>query len=93
MTENVIGLWKRRFPILKGGIGTKVHFTCDVIVATCVLHNIALLWNEDEPDDSSDESSESESRDDEELVPVHDGRPEVRAVGQAHRDWLSRNFC
>ena len=100
MTENVIGLWKQRFPILRRGIGTRVTFTCDIIVAICVLHNMAIEWHEEDPendpDDDSNDSSDTELSDDEQQVsPVaaQEGRAAVRALGQGHRDWLCRNFC
>ena len=93
MTENVIGLWKQRFPILRRGIGTKIQFTCEVIVATCILHNMDLEWQEEDPDDD-EESSDSDASDDEDgFGPNPDRRADIRTIGQAHRDWLCQNFC
>ena len=42
---------KRRFPALKYDLRLKLSNTLRVIVATVVLHNIAVTLNEDEPSD------------------------------------------
>ncbi|XP_063911960.1 putative nuclease HARBI1 [Zophobas morio] len=47
--ERQYGVWKRRFPILSLGLRLKLETTLAVIVATAVLHNIALNNNENEP--------------------------------------------
>uniref|UniRef100_A0A146L3K0 Putative nuclease HARBI1 n=1 Tax=Lygus hesperus TaxID=30085 RepID=A0A146L3K0_LYGHE len=53
-TRNVVersyGVWKRRFPILANGIRVKLERTQAIIVATAVLHNIAILLNERLPE-------------------------------------------
>ncbi|KAJ4442334.1 hypothetical protein ANN_03920 [Periplaneta americana] len=38
----MIGVWKRRFPVLSLGLRTKRQTTWTIIVATTVLHNIAV---------------------------------------------------
>lgn len=48
--ERQYGVWKRRFPILKLGMRMKLETTMNVIVATAVLHNIALDMNEEIPE-------------------------------------------
>lgn len=52
-TRNVVerqyGVWKRRFPILSQGIRLRVETAMTVIVATAVLHNIAIEMKEDIP--------------------------------------------
>lgn len=54
-TRNVVerqyGVWKRRFPILKNGINLKLETAMNVIVATAVLHNIAIAMREEIPQD------------------------------------------
>lgn len=54
-TRNVVerqyGLWKRRFPILRFGMRLKIETTMTVIVATAVLHNIAIDMNDNFPED------------------------------------------
>ncbi|VEN62479.1 unnamed protein product [Callosobruchus maculatus] len=47
--ERMIGLWKRRFPVIAYGIRLKMDTVKTVIVATTVLHNIARCMNEPEP--------------------------------------------
>ncbi|KAK5647826.1 hypothetical protein RI129_003078 [Pyrocoelia pectoralis] len=47
--ENVIGIWKRRFPILAYGCRLKLESILPIIVATAVLHNVARLQGEPEP--------------------------------------------
>lgn len=41
--ERTFGVWKRRFACLSLGLRTKLSTTVQVIVATAVLHNMAIL--------------------------------------------------
>lgn len=54
-TRNVVerqyGVWKRRFPILHFGLRLQLHTAMAVIVATAVLHNIAIEMKEAIPED------------------------------------------
>lgn len=54
-TRNVVvrtnGLWKRRFPVLQLGIRQKLPTILSVIIATAVLHNIAIREKERIPED------------------------------------------
>lgn len=47
--ERAIGLWKRRFPIMAYGARLKLRTVKTIIIATAVLHNIAIDMNEPEP--------------------------------------------
>lgn len=47
--ERLIGVWKRRFPILAYGCRLQLDTTLAIIPATAVLHNIAIQMNEGEP--------------------------------------------
>lgn len=47
--ERVIGIWKRRFPVLAYGLRCKIETSLSIIVATSVLHNIARNMNEPLP--------------------------------------------
>lgn len=53
-TRNVVerkyGVWKRRFPILSQGIKVDVDTAMVIIVATAVLHNMAIEMNEVMPE-------------------------------------------
>ncbi len=99
-TENLIGLWKRRFPALKMGLRTKLLTSCNTAVASGVVHNLAILWDEPEPEsDDEDEDDENEEveldiwEDPRANENVGQGVAAIRASGQAYRDWLRTNFC
>lgn len=47
--ERLIGVWKRRFPILAYGMRTNIQTSLKIIVATGVLHNISIKNNDGEP--------------------------------------------
>lgn len=47
--ERTFGIWKRRFPIMSRGIQVNLSRIPGIIIATCVLHNIARLHNDPEP--------------------------------------------
>jgi hypothetical protein len=54
-TRNVVerqyGVWKRRFPILSLGMRVKLLTMMEIIVATAVLHNIAVEMNDYFPEE------------------------------------------
>lgn len=43
--ERTFGVWKRRFPILTLGMRVKLETVQEIIVATAILHNIAVSKN------------------------------------------------
>ncbi|XP_023209585.1 putative nuclease HARBI1 [Centruroides sculpturatus] len=45
--ERLFGIWKSRFPCLRFGLRTKLETSLVIIVATGVLHNIAILCKDD----------------------------------------------
>ncbi|XP_046408558.1 putative nuclease HARBI1 [Ischnura elegans] len=47
--ERMFGIWKRRFPVLSIGLRLSLDMALRVIVACGVLHNLAILSNEDIP--------------------------------------------
>jgi hypothetical protein len=47
--ERQYGVWKRRFPALKLGMRVEVGNALVIIIATSILHNMALGAGEDEP--------------------------------------------
>ncbi|XP_063222184.1 putative nuclease HARBI1 [Bacillus rossius redtenbacheri] len=71
--ERGFGVWKRRFPCLRRGLGNALPTVSNIIVACAVLHNIAVAGNEDLPDDADDAI--------EHFVPV--GHVQAR-VGEGH---------
>ena len=48
MTENIYGIWKRRFPLIKH-IRLHVKNSVCVKTASVILHNMAMEWNESLP--------------------------------------------
>jgi hypothetical protein len=52
--ERTNGILKRRFPCLKYGLRLKIDNILPVVVATVVLHNIAIMTNDQEPDDDDE---------------------------------------
>jgi hypothetical protein len=45
MSENVFGIWKKRFPVLRM-LRTHYQTSKDIILATAILHNVALKLGE-----------------------------------------------
>jgi hypothetical protein len=52
--ERTNGILKRRFPALKYGMRLSLENTLPVIVATVVLHNIAVILGDELPDDDQE---------------------------------------
>ena len=52
--ERTNGILKRRFPALKYGLRLKLENILPVIVATVILHNIAMILGDEEPDDDQE---------------------------------------
>ncbi|KAB0799452.1 hypothetical protein PPYR_07332 [Photinus pyralis] len=46
--ERAFGVWKRRFPVLALGLRLQLPTVQDIIMATAILHNIAIVNNEPE---------------------------------------------
>lgn len=51
VVERQYGVWKRRFPILRNTLSLKIQTSQAVIVATAVLHNIAIDNNDELPEE------------------------------------------
>ncbi|KAK9707659.1 DDE superfamily endonuclease [Popillia japonica] len=79
-TRNVVersyGIWKRRFPILKLEMRVKLQTAQTIIVATGVLHNIALQMADDLPEDNEEYINEIEV--DNAAVPIANNNGNVR---------------
>ncbi len=50
MSENVYAVWKKRFPCLRY-MRCHHRLAKKIIVATAILHNIAVRWNAEEPEE------------------------------------------
>jgi hypothetical protein len=91
-TENVIGLWKQRFPSLRLGLRTKLSNALDDTVAMAVLHNLAQIWGEPDPLPLHNLDPEDFDQD------LRGGPPNqnplaIRAAGQQYRDWMAITYC
>ncbi|PSN42418.1 hypothetical protein C0J52_11739 [Blattella germanica] len=42
VVERTFGIWKKRFPCIAFGLRTKIQKTLQIIIATAVLHNLAV---------------------------------------------------
>lgn len=58
VVERLYGVWKRRFPCLSMGLRVKLDTALNIIVATAILHNIAVNMNIQEIDDGFNEDPE-----------------------------------
>lgn len=56
--ERTFGIWKRRFPVLKIGMRCKLDLMKNIIVATAVLHNMAIEAKENYLDLEDNEAEE-----------------------------------
>lgn len=85
--ERTYGIWKRRFPCLSRGLSTKLLCCTTVVVACAVLHNLALIFNDELPEDDDIEEYNEE---DFPINPPHWQPGEGLAVRQAFIERLFR---
>ncbi|KAJ2940972.1 hypothetical protein O0L34_g10235 [Tuta absoluta] len=84
IVERSFGMWKRRFPCLRRGLGNKLSTVSNIIMACAVLFNIGLQANDDTP-------TEHEGIEEEEVIEpqefdedaAFEGSPDGFAVRQA----------
>ncbi|XP_015189816.1 PREDICTED: putative nuclease HARBI1 [Polistes dominula] len=81
IVERTYGVWKRRFPCLSRGLTTKLLCSTIIVVACAVLYNMSLRFNDNLPDDDSDEEQDEDVH-----VPEPNWQP---ADGFAFREALS----
>ena len=93
MTENIFGMWKRKFPILKG-LRTDFEFSQKIIIACAILFNFGRIEGEEgDAEDDSDADSDcedfSDDEGDENIVRIIDeDRNATRQKGQQEREKL-----
>ena len=63
MSEDIYGMLKRRFPIIKYS-RVNLENSVKLAMAAVVLHNIALDWGDEEPTDPSRQSEDDEPQHD-----------------------------
>jgi hypothetical protein len=86
MSENLFGIWKRRFPILKA-LRTDFSLSQKTVVATAVLFNIGRMLNDEAPEDEGEGDEIDEG-----VQVIDDDAGSVRLRGQAERDRLCNNM-
>lgn len=62
--ERTFGIWKRRFPILSLGMRCKPTLVQEIIIATAVLHNIAVITRDEEVPALEDNLGDNDQIDD-----------------------------
>jgi hypothetical protein len=92
MTENIFGIWKRRFPCLNYLRYSHARAR-KVVIATAILHNILILWREEAADDDIIPTPRTEVPGEDYEIIGDDAEPAViRAHGQIFRDQLRMNM-
>ena len=86
MTEHIFAVWKRRWPIIRS---LRVHLqnAQRIVLATAVLHNMAILWREELPDDFDEDEDIQPGNPD---ITIEDDEDSVsrRNAGKIARDNL-----
>ena len=94
MSENLYGVWKRRFPVLKS-LRTHFELSQKIVVATGVLFNIGRFWGDDTPEEGEEapEGGDDDQNRQGLNVVIQEGDPgSVRVRGQVERDRLKDNM-
>lgn len=88
MSENIYGVWKRRFPIIKA-LRTDFRLSQKIICATAILFNLGRMWSDDDDDDDLESDDDSDQDDgDEDFVVVDNDRNTSRIRGNVERERL-----
>lgn len=98
VVERAFGLWKRRFPCLRRGLGNALPTVSNIIVACAVLHNIAITNRDEDPEEEDESPEDAEEENDDPILinPILAQRNEGFAVRQAlieaHFTWYDINL-
>ena len=89
-TENIFGRWKKRWSFLKS---VHVHYgnAVNSILATAVLHNLGILWN-DEHDEYFEGGDDDDISNQIWVVDVEQDRLAIRAECEIVRNRLMDNM-
>ena len=87
MSENIYGVWKRRFPILKS-LRTSFILSQKIIIATAILFNLGRMEGEEDGDGEDSDEEDSDDEDEVHVIVVDEDRGAVRYKGQQERDKL-----
>ncbi|GJQ72227.1 hypothetical protein Trydic_g3318 [Trypoxylus dichotomus] len=78
ITRNVVerqyGVWKRRFPTLRFGMRLNLDRVMAILVATAVLHNIAVDMKDSRPNLAADFVVEDHEEEPDNVINVHNAR-------------------
>ena len=91
MTENIIGILKNRFPILRLGIRTKLATAENIVRVAGMLHNIAmglkdpLIENEENGEEEEANREENSQEDAQDIG--------TREAGNLYRNMLVQRYC
>ena len=90
MSENIYGVWKRRFPVIKS-LRTGFQLSQKIICATAILFNLGRMWaDEDLEEENGNEDNDEDS--DDEIFIVEDHTTNTRSRGQVERQRLMDNM-
>lgn len=89
MSENIFGIWKRRFPVVNQLRANRENAR-KIVIATAILHNICILWGDEDPDGPLPPTIPAAVVEDaDNLVGVHQHNSDaIRLAGQMVRDGL-----
>ncbi len=95
MTENVIGVMKNRFPILRLGINTKVKTAEKITFCAGILHNLATLAKDPEIQEENEDNGNGPDNEDDQNHGRIDQDQDLgsREAGKLYRNMLVQRFC
>ena len=83
---------KRRWPILKS-MRNHVDNAMAIILTCCILHNVAIKWDAEDPPDDAEDSDEDEEGVEEDVIIDDDlDNARIRAQGAMVRENLRENM-
>ncbi|GJQ74873.1 hypothetical protein Trydic_g21709 [Trypoxylus dichotomus] len=87
-TRNVIerqyGVWKRRFPILQFGMRLNLDRVIAIVVATAVLHNIAIHMKDTLPNEEADFVVDDHEEQPDNVINVNNARHRRQLIINEH---------
>ena len=90
MSENMFGIWKRRFPVLKN-LRADFNLSQKIIVATAILFNYGQVIDDEPPEEDDDDDDDRDDSSSAYQV-IDEDRGTVRIRGQVQRDRLCNNM-
>ncbi len=91
-TENIIGVWKQRFPILRMGFRTRLDNTMLYIRALAALHNMSKVFSDPLPEEENNHEDVRDDDQEEQEQQEPTTEAGVRIQGKLHRDRVFRSI-